>query len=79
MLKIRLKRNRRKKQPSYRLVIMPTNRRRDGRAIDELGFYNVITKQLSINNSKAIEWLKRGAKPTKTVRNLFKKTEIIKS
>ena len=79
MLKIRLKRNRRKKQPSYRLVIMPANRRRDGRAIDELGFYNVITKQLSINNSKAIEWLKKGAKPTKTVSNLFKKTEIIKT
>lgn len=79
MLKIRLKRNRRKKQPSYRLVVMPSSSRRDGRAIDELGYYNVITKQLKIDSSKVINWLEKGAKPTETVNHLLIKSEILKS
>lgn len=79
MLKIRLKRNRRKKQPSYRLVVMPSSSRRDGRAIDELGYYNVITKQLKIDSSKVINWLEKGAKPTETVNHLLIKSEILKN
>lgn len=79
MLKIRLKRNRRKKQPSYRLVVMPASYRRNGRAIDELGYYNVITKQLKIDSVKITKWLEKGAKPTETVNHLLIKSKILES
>jgi len=49
MLKIRLKRNGRKRQPSYRLVIMESTIRRDGRPVDEVGYYNPITKKSYFN------------------------------
>jgi len=58
---------------------MPSSSRRDGRAIDELGYYNVITKQLKIDSSKVINWLEKGAKPTETVTHLLIKSEILKS
>jgi small subunit ribosomal protein S16 len=52
MLKLRLKRMGRKKQPVYRLVIMENTTRRNGRPIDEVGYYNIFTKQLFFNNKK---------------------------
>ena len=54
MLKLRLKRIGRKGSPSYRLVIMESRTRRDGRSIDEIGYYNPITKQSSFDNIKII-------------------------
>lgn len=45
MLKLRLKKCGRKKQPAYRVVVMEASNRRDGRAIDQVGYYNTITKQ----------------------------------
>ena len=51
MLKIRLKRAGRKRQPSYRVVLMNSRTKRDGYAIEELGFYNPITKKFKINDS----------------------------
>ena len=45
MLKLRLKRNGRKRQPTYRLVVMESTSRRDGRPVDEVGYYNPITKE----------------------------------
>jgi small subunit ribosomal protein S16 len=77
MLKLRLKRTGRKRYPSYRLVIMENTFRRDGKPIDEVGYYNPITKQYDFNIPKIIKWLSYGVKPTQTVLNLLKKANII--
>lgn len=77
MLKLRLKKCGRKKQPAYRLVIMEVSKRRDGRAIDQVGYYNTITKQSYLNVPKINKWLKCGVKPTETVENLLRKADII--
>lgn len=77
MLKLRLKRIGRKQAPSYRLVIMENKTRRDGRPIDEVGYYNSISKKYSLESEKIQKWLKEGVKPTKTVLNLLKKAELI--
>ena len=77
MLKLRLKRIGRKRQPSYRLVIMPSRRRRNGRAIEQVGYYSPITKEVNLKIEKIIYWLKVGAQPTETVTNLLKKSNII--
>jgi len=77
MLKLRLKKMGRKRQPSYRLVIMETKNRRDGRAIDEVGYYNPITKESFFNSEKIIKWLENGVKPTDTVKGLLKKAKIL--
>jgi len=77
-VKIRLKRMGAKKAPFYRLVVADSRTPRDGRFIEEIGYYNPISKpaQVQINSEKAIEWLKRGAQPSDTVRTLFKKNGI---
>ena len=67
MLKLRLKRNGRKRQPAYRLVVMESASRRNGRPIDEIGYYNPITKESYFNQDKIIKWLKYGVQPTETV------------
>jgi small subunit ribosomal protein S16 len=77
MLKLRLKRSGRKKQPSYRLVVMENTTRRDGRPVDQVGYYNTITKQSYFEVSKIKKWLDYGVKPTQTVLNLLKKANIV--
>lgn len=77
MLKLRLKRTGRKRFPSYRLVIMENTSRRDGRPIDEVGYYNPINKQSKFDAEKIQKWLEHGVKPTQTVANLLKKAEIL--
>ena len=77
MLKLRLKRAGKKRSPSYRLVIMENTYRRDGRPIEEVGYYNPITKQSKFDSDKIKKWLSYGVKPTKTVFYLLKKAEII--
>ena len=77
MLKLRLKRTGRKRLPSYRLVIMENTTRRDGRPIEEVGYYNPLTKQYKFDVEKIQKWLNYGVKPTQTVINLLKKAEII--
>jgi len=79
MLKLRLKKTGRKRQPSYRLVIMTSETKRDGRAIEQLGYYSPITKQSYFKIEKILYWLKIGAQPTETVANLLKKANIIQS
>jgi small subunit ribosomal protein S16 len=78
MLKLRLKKIGRKRQPSYRIIIIPNTSRRDGKAIDEVGHYNPITKEISFNSEKIIEWLKNGVQPTDTVKRLLQKAKILK-
>nr|YP_010133918.1 ribosomal protein S16 [Fistulifera saprophila]QWM93408.1 ribosomal protein S16 [Fistulifera saprophila] len=77
MLKLRLKRVGKKRSPSYRLVIMENTFRRDGRPIDEVGYYSPITKQFKFDAEKIQKWLTYGARPTETVLTLLKKAEII--
>lgn len=78
MLKLRLKRIGRKKQPAYRLVVMNSATRRDGRPIDQVGYYNTITKQFYFDNDKIVKWLDCGVQPTQTVFQLLKKANIIR-
>lgn len=77
MLKLRLKRIGRKRAPSYRLVIMENSCRRDGRPVEEVGYYNPVSKQYNLDRSKIQKWLNSGVKPTKTVFHLLQKAEII--
>lgn len=77
MLKMRFKRCGRKRQPTYRLVIMPVTSKRDGRALQELGFYNPITKELKLDVENIVTNLNVGVQPTKTVKNLLLRAKII--
>lgn len=77
MLKLRLKRLGKKRYPFYRLVIMENTSRRNGRPIDEVGYYNPMTKDYKLDPDKIIKWLNYGVKPTSTVLTLLKKAEII--
>ena len=76
MIKIRLKKYGRKGQISYRIVLMVSNSKRDGKAIEELGFYNPRTKETKINLERIKLRLTQGAQPTQTVENLLKKIGI---
>nr|QCI07459.1 ribosomal protein S16 [Leiomenia cribrosa] len=73
MLKIRLKRCGRKKLPSYRIIVIDSRKRRDGKAIDEMGFYNPLTKEIKINVEKIQKKVKEGAQLTRTVQNILDK------
>ena len=77
MLKLRLKRIGRKRLPSYRLVIMENSMRRDGRPVEEVGYYDPILKKSNFDIDKIKKWLGHGVQPTKTVATLLKKAEII--
>ena len=79
MVKIRLKRMGMKKKPFYRVVVADERASRDGRFIDELGYYNPVsnTVELKIDAEKAQQWIKNGAQPTDTVRALLKKSGAI--
>lgn len=77
MLKLRLKRIGRKRSPAYRLVVMENTFRRDGRPIEEVGYYNPISKESHFEIEKIQKWLQCGAKPTEVVTSLLKKADII--
>lgn len=72
MLKIRLKKLGRKKRPFYRIVLIDNRKKRDGRAILELGFYNPLNKRIQVDVTKIKEKLLEGAKLSKRVQNLVK-------
>ena len=76
MIKIRLKKYGRKGQPCYRIVAINSRVKRDGRAIEELGFFNPITDKIHLKHERIIARLKDGAKPSRTVENIFKKAKI---
>ena len=79
MVKIRLKRMGMKKHPFYRIVVADERCPRDGRFIEEIGYYDPMQQPAVINvkNDKAVEWMKKGAQPTDTVRILLKKSGAI--
>lgn len=76
MVKIRLKRFGAAKRPCYRIVIQDARRPRDGKTIEEIGFFQPIApegSQVSFNEERAKYWMSVGAQPTDTVRRLFSK------
>ena len=79
-VKIRLKRLGAKKSPFYRVVVADERSPRDGKFIEEIGYYNPLTDpvDIKIDAEKATKWLKNGAQPTETVRSILKKSDIIK-
>ena len=79
MVKIRLKRMGMKKKPFYRLVVTDSRSPRDGRFIEEIGYYNPVSDvdSLKINEERAKYWVGTGAPPTDTVRGLLKKGGIL--
>ena len=79
MVKIRLKRMGMKKKPFYRIVVADERTTRDGRPIDEIGYYNPVENptELRVDAEKAKAWIAKGAKPTDTVRGLLKKAGAI--
>ena len=70
MVKIRLKRMGMKKTPFYRIVVIDSRSARNGRAIEEIGYYNPVSEpvELKINDERAKYWLSTGAQPTDTTR-----------
>ncbi|HEY9626514.1 MAG TPA: 30S ribosomal protein S16 [Coleofasciculaceae cyanobacterium] len=76
MIKIRLKRFGKKFEASYRIVAMNSDTRRDGRPLEELGFYNPRTDELKVNVPATQKRLEQGAQPTKTVRRLLEKANV---
>nr|QCI08804.1 ribosomal protein S16 [Sphondylothamnion multifidum] len=73
MLKIRLKRLGRKKKACYRIIVIDSKKKRDGKPIAELGFYDPINKDSKLNISKIKDKIQEGAQLTQTVKNLFNK------
>ena len=78
-VKMRLRRMGAKKAPFYRVVIADGRSPRDGRFIDEIGYYNPLTNpvEIKIDAEKAKTWLANGAQPTETVKSLLKKSGIV--
>ena len=79
-VKIRLRRMGAKKAPFYRIVVADSRYPRDGRFIEEIGYYNPLQDPpvVKIDAEKAAKWIANGAQPTDTVMAIFKKNDIIK-
>jgi small subunit ribosomal protein S16 len=80
-LKIRLKRMGKKRQPSYRVVVVEAASKRDGKTIDEIGhFYPVVEpEELVIDVEAALKWLRQGAQPTPAARRLLSRVGVMKA
>ncbi|MBQ4252227.1 MAG: 30S ribosomal protein S16 [Erysipelotrichaceae bacterium] len=78
MVKLRLKRMGAKKQPSYRIVAADSRAPRDGRFIEEVGFYNPRSNEIILKDEAIIKWLQNGAQPTDTVRSILSSKGIMK-
>ncbi len=76
MIKIRLKRYGKKRAASYRIVAMDSRDRRDGRPLEELGYYNPISKETRLRVEQIVSRLKQGAQPTDTVRRILEKANV---
>ena len=78
MLTIRLTRKGKKNQPFFRVVVIDKRKSsKGGRAVEDLGYKNPLTKKISINKERALYWIKNGAQPSETVHNLFLAEKII--
>lgn len=61
-----------KKNPSYRIIVINSTTKREGRPVQELGYYNPKTKVMQLDKTSALDWVKKGAQPTETVAYLIK-------
>ena len=79
-VKIRLRRMGAKKAPFYRIVVADSRSPRDGRFIEEIGYYNPLTEpvEVKVNEEKVSQWLSNGAQPTETVKRLLTNAGLIK-
>ena len=79
MVKIRLKRMGMKKNPFYRVVVADERAPRDGRFIDEIVYYDPMTKPstIKIEKEKALDWMQKGAQPTDSARSLLKRAGVL--
>ena len=79
MVKLRLKRMGAINKPFYRIVAVDSRKKRDGKYIESLGYYDPKTEPstFKVDIDKALNWLKVGAQPSETVRSLFKKTGVL--
>ena len=79
-VKIRLRRMGAKKAPFYRVIVADSRDPRDGKFVEEIGYYNPLTEpaEIRIDAEKAEAWIKKGAQPTDTVKALLKKSGIVK-
>lgn len=78
MVRIRLRREGKRKQPFYRVVVADSRSPRDGRFVEIIGQYNPMTNpsEITLDTDKALDWLRRGAKPSASVTALLKRTGI---
>ncbi len=79
MVKIRLKRMGAKKRPYYRIVVMDSRSPRDGRTIEELGYYHPVEaedRQVKFKEERVRDWINKGAQPTTTVKKLLNKNNF---
>ena len=78
-VKIRLRRMGAKKAPFYRIVVADSRYPRDGRFIEEIGYYNPMEEPslVKVDAEKAKKWIANGAQPTETVKSLLKKENIL--
>ncbi len=79
MVKIRLKRMGANKKPFYRVVVADSRKQRDGRFIQEIGYFDPMKEPevIKIDEEAAKKWLSEGAQPTERVRSLFRKAGIV--
>lgn len=79
MVKIRLRRLGAKKAPFYRIVVADSRYPRDGRFIEEIGTYNPLVNpaEVKVDSERAQQWIKNGAQPTDTVRDILKKAGVL--
>lgn len=78
MVRIRLRRTGKKKQPAYRIVVADSRMPRDGRYIESLGYYDPLTEpsRIELDSQRALYWLQEGAQPSRQVQNLMKITGV---
>jgi small subunit ribosomal protein S16 len=76
MIKLRLKRYGKKREASYRIVAINSSSRRDGRPLEELGFYNPRSDEIKLDIPGIVKRLKEGAQPTDTVRSILEKANV---
>jgi len=79
MLRIKLSRKGKKNQPFFRLIVLERSKDPRGDFLEDLGFYNPLTKQASFKGERIKHWISKGAEPTGSVHNLLVNQEIIKA
>lgn len=79
-VKIRMRRMGSKRKPFYRVVVADSRMPRDGRFIEEVGYYNPLTNpaEVKLEEDKVFDWLEKGAQPSDTVRSLLSKAGLMK-